>query len=60
MWRHRHEFEALGGNRTLVRDRVDYALPFGPLGSLSHAAFVRRDLARIFDFRREAVDRELG
>jgi ligand-binding SRPBCC domain-containing protein len=61
VWRHRHEFEELpDGGGTVVRDRVDYALPLGPLGRLAHAAFVRRDLGRIFDFRREAVERMLG
>jgi ligand-binding SRPBCC domain-containing protein len=60
LWRHRHEFEEVGVGSTLVRDRVDYALPLGPLGSVAHAAFVARDLQRIFDFRREAVERELG
>jgi hypothetical protein len=34
------------------RDRVEYSLPLGRLGGLAHAAFVRRDLERIFDFRR--------
>ena len=32
-------------------DRVRYALPLGPLGELAHAALVRRDLERIFDYR---------
>jgi ligand-binding SRPBCC domain-containing protein len=59
LWRHRHEF-ADRGEATVVRDRVDYALPFGPLGELAHRGFVRRDLERIFDFRRRAVARELG
>ena len=35
-----------------MRDRVRYALPLGPLGALAHLLFVRRDLRRIFDFRR--------
>jgi hypothetical protein len=37
-----------------------YALPLGPLGDLAHRAFVQRDLARIFDYRRAAVARLLG
>jgi hypothetical protein len=37
-----------------MRDIVRYAIPFGPLGSLAHKLFVRRDLERIFEFRREA------
>jgi ligand-binding SRPBCC domain-containing protein len=55
LWHHRHEFEARGAEGTLVRDRVDYALPLGPLGELARRAFVGRDLERIFDFRRRAV-----
>lgn len=59
VWRHRHEFERCG-QTTRVCDRVDYALPLGLLGELAHAAFVERDLARIFDYRRTAVARLLG
>lgn len=59
LWHHRHDFVARG-DATLVRDRVAYALPLGPLGDVAHAAFVRRDLDRIFDFRRDAVRELLG
>ncbi len=59
LWHHRHEFVA-DGEGTLVRDTVRYALPFGPAGELAHAAFVRRDLERIFAFRRAAVQDALG
>jgi ligand-binding SRPBCC domain-containing protein len=54
LWEHTHEFEDEGG-ATLIRDRVRYSLPLGPLGELAHRAIVRRDLARIFDHRRETV-----
>ena len=59
LWHHRHEFEPCAED-TLVCDRIRYALPLGRLGSLAHAAFVRRDLERIFDFRRAAVARLLA
>ena len=59
LWHHTHSFEPRDGG-TLIRDTVRYALPLGPLGRLAHAAFVRRDLERIFDFRRDAVVRLLG
>ncbi len=59
LWHHRHEFVA-SAEGTVVRDRVRYALPLGLLGELAHAAFVRRDLERIFDFRRAAVAQLLG
>jgi ligand-binding SRPBCC domain-containing protein len=45
---------------TLIRDCVRYALPLGPIGAVAHAVLVRRDLARVFDYRRDAVVRLLG
>lgn len=54
-WHHEHTFTSTPAGATLMRDRVDYELPAGPLGSLAHALFVRRDLERIFDHRRLAV-----
>ncbi len=59
LWHHVHTFEPDGGG-TLMRDAVRYALPLGPLGALAHAAFVGRDLERIFDFRRQETARLLG
>jgi ligand-binding SRPBCC domain-containing protein len=59
LWRHTHLFED-HPNGTLVRDRVSYALPLGPLGELARLLFVRRDLDRIFDHRRVAVAEALG
>jgi len=58
LWRHTHEFEARGSS-TLMRDVVDYAEPFGAVGSVAHLLFVRRTLDRIFDFRRDAIHRLL-
>lgn len=54
LWRHVHEFEATEDG-TLMRDSVDYRLPFGVLGRLVHALWVRRTLEGIFDFRRQAI-----
>jgi ligand-binding SRPBCC domain-containing protein len=55
LWEHTHEFEPAADEATLIRDRVRYAIPLGPLGELVHRLFVRRDVERIFDYRREAV-----
>ncbi len=60
LWHHTHSFEPDGRGGTVIRDVVRYALPLGPLGALAHALVVRRDLERIFDFRRDAVERLLG
>lgn len=58
LWHHTHLFERHGGE-TVVRDRVRYRLPLEPLGAAAHLLLVRRDLARIFDFRQAAVERLL-
>ena len=59
LWHHTHDFEATGDGRTLMRDTVRYAIPFGPLGELAHLLFVKRDLDRIFDFRTDEVARRM-
>lgn len=59
LWHHTHTFEA-DGNETILRDRVRYALPFGPLGAIVHAAVVRRDLKTIFDYRTEMIRATFG
>jgi ligand-binding SRPBCC domain-containing protein len=58
-WEHTHTFEADGPGATIIEDRVRYAIPFGPLGNLADRLLVRRDLRQIFDYRRDAVAREL-
>jgi ligand-binding SRPBCC domain-containing protein len=58
-WHHTHEFEPAAGGGTVIRDRVRYSLPLGPLGRMAHGAVVSRDLRRIFDFRSTAVERLL-
>jgi ligand-binding SRPBCC domain-containing protein len=59
IWRHTHVFETQG-EHTLIRDHVEYALPFGPLGRLVHSLVVKRTLKSIFDYRREAAGRVFG
>lgn len=55
LWRHEHRFEALEGGGTLMRDRVEYRLPLGPLGHLAHFLFVRRQLMAIWKYRERKI-----
>ena len=56
LWHHTHEFAVAGdGKSTVMRDTVRYAIGLGPFGALAARAFVHRDVASIFDFRRDAV-----
>lgn len=60
LWRHTHTFEELGPKLTLMRDVVQYRIPFGLLGRFAHWLFVRRMLESIFDYRAEATAKLLG
>lgn len=55
LWHHTHRFEALDESRTVMTDLVRYGQRFGPLGSLAERLVVRRDLERIFDYRRDSI-----
>ena len=53
-WRHTHSFEADDG-ATLMRDTVEFAVPFGGWGDLCVGWLVERDVGRIFDYRAQQV-----
>jgi ligand-binding SRPBCC domain-containing protein len=55
VWRHTHTFSD-HTDGTLIRDRVEYELPFGVLGELPHRLFVRRQVEQIFRHRRAVID----
>ncbi|HZT58225.1 MAG TPA: SRPBCC family protein [Pyrinomonadaceae bacterium] len=44
-WRHTHSFEPTDGG-TLVRDHIEFASPFGPIGSAFDALFLKRFMTR--------------
>ena len=53
-WRHVHEFE-VKGDLVVVRDRLEYLLPFQPLGNIALSK-VQRDIENAFAFRRRAIE----
>jgi ligand-binding SRPBCC domain-containing protein len=53
-WHHTHTFEPIPEG-TLMRDRIEYALPFGPLGHVVQRLFVARQLETIFAFREQTI-----
>jgi ligand-binding SRPBCC domain-containing protein len=54
LWHHIHEFESRG-ERTLVRDLLYYAMPFGPIGKAAHGLTVKKRTEKIFEYRRKAL-----
>lgn len=53
-WRHTHTFEEADGG-TLLRDSVQYELPFGILGLVTQKLVVARQLQSIFDYRNRQI-----
>ena len=58
-WEHCHRFHA-DGRGTLVEDVVRYEPPLGPFGVLLDVAFIRRQLAAIFDYRQRCIEQRFG
>lgn len=55
-WNHFHEFIP-NKDGVLMKDTVDYELPFGFLGKIAHRLFVKKKLAHIFDFRYSVLEK---
>jgi ligand-binding SRPBCC domain-containing protein len=55
-WHHTHTFEAARGG-TLARDVVRYAVP---CDFIAHPLFVRKDIGRIFAYRRQVLLQRFG
>jgi ligand-binding SRPBCC domain-containing protein len=58
-WHHKHLFRPIPGG-VEMEDIVDYSLPFGPLGRVTHALLVRKKLEDIFDYREGTLRRMFG
>jgi ligand-binding SRPBCC domain-containing protein len=50
LWHHHHEF-VLNNKGVLMKDTVDYELPFAFLGTIAHFLVVKNELKKIFDYR---------
>ncbi len=59
LWHHQHTFKEVEGG-VECRDRVTYKMPFGPIGRLTHALMVKRQLLEVFRFRRTAIEKLVG
>lgn len=58
-WHHYHEARPIPGGTRII-DRVHYMMPFGSLGKLVHALFVRRMVGQIFAHRRIRLEEIFG
>ncbi|WP_304342807.1 SRPBCC family protein [Chryseobacterium koreense] len=58
-WNHFHEFIP-NENGVLMKDTVDYELPFGLLGEIAHPIFVRKKLEDIFNYRFQFLEKKFN
>lgn len=58
-WEHRHSFIPTNGG-CVLEDRIDYALPYGLIGSWLGAGFVRRKLDQVFSYRHAVTAHDLA
>ncbi|MFY8172659.1 MAG: SRPBCC family protein, partial [Sphingobacteriaceae bacterium] len=54
MWHHQHHFEVVEGG-VMMTDIVDYAIPFGWLGSIANVLLVKNAVKEIFEFRKQKI-----
>lgn len=54
-WHHTHRFEAVEDG-TQIYDDVEYALPLGILGQIAHRLYVKGDLQKIFEYRKQIIE----
>ena len=58
-WDHLHRFRRDEGG-TAIQDLVVYEPPLGPLGGLLDVLVIRRQLAAIFEYRRQRIEALFG
>lgn len=54
-WVHTHRFASQGAG-TRMSDDLKYEIPLGPLGCLAHFLFVKREVEKIFEYRKQVID----
>ncbi|MGJ8639498.1 MAG: SRPBCC family protein [Opitutaceae bacterium] len=59
LWYHYHEIAEVDGGIRFI-DHVNYVMPFGPLGSIARAVYVKNQLKTIFDHRDKVTPKLLA
>ena len=58
-WHHTHSFRAVNSG-VEMNDVVRYAIPMGIIGRFMHAIWIKRDLNKIFNHRKQVIDNLLA
>jgi ligand-binding SRPBCC domain-containing protein len=58
-WIHKHSFKAIEGG-VEMRDELSYEMPYGIIGKLAYALFIRKQVGEIFRFRYKKLEGVFG
>lgn len=58
-WHHQHWFKPIDGG-VEMKDIVNYKLPLGFIGDITHSLLIKRQIKSIFDFRIKKVEEIFG
>ena len=58
LWRHTHRFEDLPDGGTRMTDQVRYRVGWGWIGQILTALWMRQDVTRIFEYRKQALAKQ--
>tara|TARA_B100001142_G_C14322989_1_gene651191 strand:- start:1883 stop:2275 length:393 start_codon:yes stop_codon:yes gene_type:complete len=56
MWHHEHRFEQVDDG-ILMTDTITYVPPFGLLGMLANHLFIKKRITKIFDYRKNILEK---
>ena len=55
-WEHTHTFEEIN-NGVLMKDIINYELPFGFIGDIAHTLLVKKKIENIFAYRKSVLEK---
>ncbi|MAX10376.1 MAG: CDP-paratose 2-epimerase [Candidatus Marinimicrobia bacterium] len=55
LWHHTHTFTKISDSETLIKDIVVYTIPFSFIGRIIHSLYIKRDLDKIFSYRKDKI-----
>ncbi|QKJ30772.1 SRPBCC family protein [Mucilaginibacter mali] len=59
MWHHEHHFKEIKGGVQMT-DILNYAIPYGPIGTLANSLLVKKQVEKIFSYREKVIVEMFG
>lgn len=59
LWHHEHHFKEIKGGVNM-KDILYYAIPYGPIGTITNKILVGKEVQKIFTYREKAINELFG